>query len=394
MRRIRSVSITALTAAVLASSLAGCQFTQEERDTREIVVGADLELSGSAAAYGEAYRRALELKAEQLNESGVLGDRRIRVDIKDNRSDANESLRNVSDFAKNNSVSAVIMGGCSECAIGALPTITDNKLPTVALAPANDVASPAAERRYMFKLGLNAADSAAALVGELRRKEVTRAALLHTDDSYGQEGQAALAAEFQKANIRLTRTQAVKADATNIDSAVRSATSGNTDALVVWTGPEQALMAASAARQANFDGELYFDAAAASGLFFGGNASESTNGATMVFTQTMVIDDVIATTPAKAARKQWFRDYTARYGGYDGISSFAADALQLVADSVLGGDGSSGSPNRDGIRDVLETSQFDGLSGPIRITPDNHSGLMPQALTMLVARSGRWRLAG
>ena len=43
---------------------------------------------------------------------------------------------------------------------------------------------------------------------------------------------------------------------------------------------------------------------------------------------------------------------------------------------------------------MLETSQLDGLSGPIRMTPDNHSGLMPQALTTLVARGGRWRLAG
>ena len=38
----------------------------------------------------------------------------------------------------------------------------------------------------------------------------------------------------------------------------------------------------------------------------------------MVFTQILAIDDVIATTPAKAARKQWFRDYTSRYGSYSG----------------------------------------------------------------------------
>jgi branched-chain amino acid transport system substrate-binding protein len=49
--------------------------------------------------------------------------------------------------------------------------------------------------------------------------------------------------------------------------------------------------------------------------------------------------------------------------------------------------------NRSGIRDVIETSQVDGLSGAIRLTPDNHSGLMPQSLTLLVARSGRWRLS-
>ena len=108
----------------------------------------------------------------------------------------------------------------------------------------------------------------------------------------------------------------------------------------------------------------------------------------------MVIDDVIATTPAKAARRQWFQDYTARFGGYNGFSSFAADAVQLIADAELRAGGEPGKVDRDGIRDVLETSQIDGLSGPIRMTPDNHSGLMPQALTTLVARGGRWRLAG
>jgi branched-chain amino acid transport system substrate-binding protein len=61
---------------------------------------------------------------------------------------------------------------------------------------------------------------------------------------------------------------------------------------------------------------------------------------------------------------------------------------------VVRAGGSAGASSRDGVRDILETSQLDGLSGPIRMTPDNHSGLMPQALTMLVARNGRWRLAG
>jgi branched-chain amino acid transport system substrate-binding protein len=108
----------------------------------------------------------------------------------------------------------------------------------------------------------------------------------------------------------------------------------------------------------------------------------------MVFTQILAIDDVLATTPAKAARKQWFRDYTSRYGTYSGVAAFAADATDLIADAVeRAGD------DRSRIRDILETSQIDGLSGPIRLTPDNHSGLMPQALALLVARSGRWRLA-
>jgi branched-chain amino acid transport system substrate-binding protein len=89
------------------------------------------------------------------------------------------------------------------------------------------------------------------------------------------------------------------------------------------------------------------------------------------------------------ARKQWFRDYTARYGSYSGVASFAADAVDLIAGAVdkVGND-------RARIRDILETSQADGIVGPIRISADNHSGLTAQALSLLVARNGRWRLAG
>jgi branched-chain amino acid transport system substrate-binding protein len=120
---------------------------------------------------------------------------------------------------------------------------------------------------------------------------------------------------------------------------------------------------------------MYFDAGAAGDTFVPQKATDAMKNATMVFTQILAIDDVVATTPAKASRQQWFRDYTSRYGSYSGVASFAADAVDLIAGAVarVGGD-------RERIRVILET-------------PDNHSGLMPQSLTLLVVRSGRWRIA-
>ncbi|SCL19780.1 amino acid/amide ABC transporter substrate-binding protein, HAAT family (TC 3.A.1.4.-) [Micromonospora nigra] len=393
MSPIRSATAKALASAVLATSLAGCQFGSAEQDTSPIVIGADLELSGAAAPAGKAHRQALELKVEQLNSSGALGGRRVELRVKDNRSDASESLRNIADFGDDSTVSAIIMGGCNECAIGSVLTVSEKKVPTIALASSSAITNPVAERRYMFKLAPNATDSAAALTVELRRRQVTEVGVLRSDDTYGQEGLAALRSEFAKAGITLVREEPVRATDTDVTARVGALTGPGPDALVLWTPPEQALLAATAAQQADFDGLLFFDASAAGELFLGSSA-RAVERATLVYTQTMVIDDVIATTPAKAARRQWFQDYTARFGGYHGSSSFAADAVQLIADAELRSGGPAGQVDRDGIRDLLETSQMDGLSGPIRMTPDNHSGLMPQALTTLVARNGRWRLAG
>ncbi|MEW2431499.1 ABC transporter substrate-binding protein [Micromonospora sp. NPDC047644] len=392
MSPIRSATIAALASAVVATTLTGCQFGEAEKDTSPIVIAADLELSGAAATVGRTYQRALELKVDQLNASGALNGRRIDLKVKDNRSDSAESLRNIVDFSSDSKVSAIIMGGCNECAVGAVGTINEKRIPTIALAASGAIAAPAAERRYVFKLGPNAPDSAAALTTELRRNNIRKVGMLVSDDDYGQEGAAALKSELDKAKITL-RQQRVKTTDTDVSQQVQQLASGKPDAMVFWTPPEQATLAATSVQQTIFRGSIYFDAGAAGDLFLGA-AAKATEKATLIFTQTMVIDDVIATTPAKAARRQWFQDYTARFGGYNGSSSFAADAVQLIADAELRAGGEIGKVDRNGIRDVLETSQMDGLSGPIRMTPDNHSGLMPQALTTLVARNGRWRLAG
>ncbi|SBT47712.1 ABC transporter substrate-binding protein [Micromonospora auratinigra] len=393
MSPIRSASIAALASAVLATTLTGCQFGGEQQDTSPIVIAADLELSGASAQIGKVYQRALELKVEQLNSSGALGGREIKLKVKDNRSDAAESLRNINDFSADSQVSAIIMGGCNECATGAVRTIGEKRIPTIALASSGAITEPVAERRYVFKLAPNAADSAAALTAELQRRRIEKVAVLHSADNYGQEGLTALRSQFEKTSIRLTRAEAVRTTDTDVSTQVSALLDKKPEALILWTPPEQAALATARARQSKFTGSLFFDASAAGDLFLGAS-SGSAERATLIFTQTMVIDDVIATTPAKAARRQWFQDYTARYGGYHGFSSFAADAVQLITDAELRAGDKTGQAGRDALRDVLETSQLDGLTGPIRMTPDNHSGLMPQALTTLVARGGRWRLAG
>ncbi|MGK5680809.1 ABC transporter substrate-binding protein [Actinoplanes sp. URMC 104] len=372
---------------MLLAGAAGCSSDDDAAPggADVVVIAADLD---NSSPVDSAYARALQLRIEQINASGQLGDRELRLRTQDNRNDPTASLRNISTFADDPAVAAVITGACDACVVGAAKTINDKKLPTIALAASDEITNPVAARQYVFKLGPNSADNAAALVSELTRARVKRTAILSTTDLYGKDASAALTDALRSARITVSAARAVKPAASDIGQPVASLVASDPDALVVLTPPDVAQQAAIGARAAGFGKRLYFDAAAASDLFIPREAATATDNATMVFTQILAIDDVIATTPAKSSRKQWFRDYTSRYGSYSGVASFAADAVDLVADAVarVGAD-------RARIREIVETSQVDGLSGPIRLTPDNHSGLMPQALTMLVARSGRWRLA-
>jgi branched-chain amino acid transport system substrate-binding protein len=374
-------------AVVLASS-AGCTDINSDSEP-DIVVGASLELSGSAADLGTAYQRALDLRVAQINAGGLLGKRRISLQVRDNRSDPAIALTQITEFAGDPRVVAIITGACAECVIGAAKVINEREMPTIALSPVADVSAPLADRKYIFRLAPNADDDASVLVGELNRAGRRKVAFMSSDDAYGRGGAEALTREIGKINGKvIARGQFAPTDS-DLSRPARAAITGNPEAIVVWGYPPQAAMAIGAIRGAGYHGQVYLDAGAAGDLFLGGPFA-TTDGTALVFSQTLAIDDVIATTPAKAARRQWFQDYTARYGTYHGHASFGADALQLIVNAVVG----SGSVDGPAVRARLETSQMDGLSGQIRLTPNNHSGFMPQSLTMLEARGGRWRLLG
>ena len=169
MRFPRRLTASVVVSTMLAAGLAGCTSDDDTAgDVTEVVIGADL---ASGSAVDTAYARALQLKIEQVNASGTLGDRQLVLRIQDNRSDPTASLRNISTFADDPSVAAIVTGVCGECVVGAVKTINEKKLPTIALAASDEVTNPVAERRYVFKLGPNSEDSNAAMVAELIRHQ-------------------------------------------------------------------------------------------------------------------------------------------------------------------------------------------------------------------------------
>jgi branched-chain amino acid transport system substrate-binding protein len=391
VRVTRALSLVSVALVAATPAVASCDLSPASNQSKQdIVIAADLELSGAMAELGTAYDRALRLKIDQLNAAGGVDGRRIQYRPKDNRSDKTLSLANITDFTSDPSVTAMVTGACSDCVPAAAQTINDKRVLTVSLSPASDVTNPVTP--YIFKIGPNPADNASAIAAELGRsspKRVARVGLLTTDDQYGREGRRVMENELDAGSgITITATGQFRPTDTDVTQPVRDVLDSEPDALVVWAFADQAQRVAVSARAAGFNAPLFFDAAAAGDLFLLGSSRGAAGNSTLIFPQTMVIDEVIATTPAKAARKQWFRDYTARYGTYYGPASFAADAVQLVVNAI----GQTGGTDPAAVRNAVETTQMDGLSGPIRMTPANHSGLMPQSLVALVASSGRWRL--
>jgi branched-chain amino acid transport system substrate-binding protein len=354
----------------------------------DVVIGANLELTGPAAAIGKVYAQALQLKVEQVNAEGVLGRRKLTLVVRDNRSDEAASVANVNALLADTSVTALVTGICAECLLAAVKPINDAHVPTISLALPSTVSAPATDRRYVFKLAPNLADDATVLTTEMARTGMKKVALAATDDAYGKEALETMTSKANRLGIVVV-AERVSADPDKLAAAADRIVKQKPDAVVVLAFAPLAAQVGKSIREAGHTGALLFGGAAADNLFLTGATASALDGAEMVFTPTLVSDDIIATSPAKATRSAWFRDYLSRYGTYAAFASFAADAIELIVQAINDVNGT----NRDALRTAIESSRLDGLSGPIRITPANHSGLMPQAVTMLVASNGRWRLA-
>lgn len=397
-------------AAVVVVLGSSCAAIGGEPEPEVVTIGVDLELSGANVERGQVFLQAIELRVEQLNEQGLLGDRRLEIESLDNRSDRPTSVANLRALAADPSISAIITGQCGECVLEAADAIDQHGVPTVSLSGIDAVVEPVAERPHIFKLGPNAADNAAILATTMDREGIDTIALVTTQDEYGQDGQSAMTDAAERAGLEVVVTETITANADRLEGAAAEVASYEAepeqtggfipdqtdepaetgpDAVVVWAPSPMVGDFAVHLRAAGYDGPLYLDAAAADDVILVGAGGNALSGATMVFTETLVIDDVIATSPAKAARKTWVRDYTARFGRYHASSSFAADAVELIYQAMASFEGADS--DRGILRSAMEVAQLEGFTGTIQMSPRQHSGLRPQTLVTLVASGDRWR---
>lgn len=369
----------------LTAALTGC--TKKQAPLEEIRIGASIELSGSTASVGTIYEKALKLKVAQINQTGGIGGRKIRLIIKDNRSDPNEALRNINQLIDDDQVSAIISGGCSACIINAKEVANTKQVPVIALASASAITSPIGKSRYIFKLSPSPAEDAEVIIAELKRKGIKSIGLITVKNVYGQEGKAQVLTKAAAAKIYV-KNEEFDPDDRDMTPQVNRLVAGRPGAIVVWAVMPAAGLITQAIRTAKYQGKVYLDAGAGADLFVRG-AQDTAENTHMVFPGIVAINDAVATTPQVAAQKLWVKDYATKYGSYAGLASFGADAIQLIAHAVH----TTGGTDPRQLRDEIEKTSLDGISGPIKMTPDNHSGLQAEALRIVVVKNGEWRLA-
>jgi branched-chain amino acid transport system substrate-binding protein len=382
--------------ATLSGGLAGCtrifgngQSGASADTSGELVVGANLELSGVGSTHGKLQEQALLIAASDLNVNGIpFGDRRlsVRVVVRDNGGNPENAQLISKELIENDKVSAILGGTTVETAMSMIAVAEQRKVPLLCLNSGEEITLPLPARKFTYKLGPNASDVAALIAREIVRQQLPTVALLASGDGHGAAGINALPRALGAAALQHVSTVRLPPSGRAFADAAKQIAGSKAKAAVVWALAPVSAAAVAALRSEGFTGKIFVDAGAGADETLTGPNAAAMEGAYIIHPAVLGGTPLMATTPSGRAARDFIYRYIQQHGAFSGFAPYAADALNLVA--LAARRGVNLDPQR--MRGRLEAGAVEGIAGAYAFQPISHGGLEPDALVLFTAKDGTW----
>lgn len=136
---------------MLSTVFAGCGGDSGSSD--EIKVGANIEMTGNQANYGNAGLEGLRLAIKEANEAGGINGKQIKLVEADNKSESAEGVNAATKLISDDGVKVIVGPAVTANVIAESQVATDNKVPVIAFAATNpDVTvENGAVKPYIFR---------------------------------------------------------------------------------------------------------------------------------------------------------------------------------------------------------------------------------------------------
>lgn len=385
-RGLLATAATSLLAACGRSEVPGVR----RPENPELVIGANLELTGVGRFMGLLQERALRIMADTLNETQVpVGNlrRTIRLVVRDNKSDPRVAAAQTTELASRENVHAIVGGCLAETSLRIIPAAEEQQVPFISFAAADNLTTPLSERTYVYKLAPDARDMARALGALIRSQKLQRVGLLAAAGPHGDSGVRAVTAALESNDRTLVATARLpRAEGADCGPAAERVVVQSPDAVIIWGTSPFAGAAARAVRDAGYTGALFFDAGAVGEELLADRNSPAVEGAYAVHPISLSGSSLTNTTTAGLARRDFVYRYIHEHGAFSGFAPYGADAVRLIADAARLGK----SVDRGRIRAYLATQVVEGIAGAYSFSPIWHGGMAPDFLGVFTVSNGAW----
>lgn len=354
----------------------------------EFRLGAFFSATGTYTFMGDPEKKALEMLVERANAgNGVLG-RPIRLISYDDASEPEKAVSAVKRLIENDRVDLIIGGSGTPTSMAVLPLVEKAGIPYVSMGGGIGIVEPV--RRWTFKIPHTDRMGAEKVLADLRKRGLTRLALLSENVGFGKSGRDQVLKLAPGLGIEVVADETYgpkDADVTPQLTKIR-ATPG-VDALFVFgTGQGPAVVTRNI-RQLGLTMPVYQSHGVVSKEFLRlvGGAAEGMRLPAMALA---VAEQLPANDPQKPVALAFKAAFESRWKQECTIfAGHAYDAFAVVMDAIA----RAGSTEREAVRDALETTRaLVGTGGVFTMSPRDHLGLDLSSFHMVEIRNGDWAL--
>ncbi|WP_242257766.1 ABC transporter substrate-binding protein [Streptococcus thoraltensis] len=319
-------------------------------------VGLNFESTGDVSAYGNAGKNGAQLAIDEINKDGGVDGKKIKVFVKDNKSDNSESATVTTNLTTENEVNAIVGPMVSSAVASASPNAEKAAVPLVAPAATQDdltVTKDGKTRQYMFRTTF--VDS---YQGEVLSKFVSndlkaKKVVLYYDNS--SDYSKGIAKEFKKKyKGDIVSESTFQAKDTDFQSALTKFKDADFDAIVMPGYYQEVGTIIKQAREMGIDAPIVGPDGFADDKLV---ELAGTKNASNVY----YVSGYSAKTSDKAA--EFAKAYKEKYG--EEPSMFAAlgyDSVYMVADAAEGAKNSA-----EIAKNLAKTKDFEGATGTMTI---------------------------
>jgi ABC-type branched-subunit amino acid transport system substrate-binding protein len=233
MNKLLFVSVLAL---IIGFGLSGPAFSGEVGVTdNEIVIGSHQDLSGPIAGWGTQVKNGLEMRAGEINETGGIHGRKLRLVIEDNAYDPKKAILVTNKMISRDKVFAFVGNMGSPTAGATKPIISRKKIPQMMpLTAASLFFDP--YDRYSFGGFVPYYDQARCIVKYfVKEKGYKTIGLMYQDDEMGAIMKKGVVDQLAAYNMKLAAAESYKRGATDFSSQIAKLRKADVQLVVLAT---------------------------------------------------------------------------------------------------------------------------------------------------------------
>lgn len=198
----------------------------------EIVIGQSCQLSGPLAALSAEVRQGAKLVFDQVNASGGVGGRKIRLVTLDDAYDPKRAAANTRELIDQHKVLALFQYAGTPPAMAAIPIAEEKQVPFITPFTGSDALRQKFSR-YVFNIKASYGDELATMVRQLGSVGIERVAVVYLNNAFGTGGLAMVEKAAAKTTVQLLAKEPLEVDGSHMDQAVARAAAVQPQAIIV-----------------------------------------------------------------------------------------------------------------------------------------------------------------